>query len=104
MGTVPTLKSGLEFLLTRNSDVKKKGGFKKRGANFQQKPAPKHPLYWCGNPPKAEIVPPDQVGWSGIIYVLRVRRASEYECARPRVTASVLPAARQSPVRRRQRR
>ena len=82
MGTVPTLKSGLEFLLTRNSDVKKRGASKKGGEIFPQKPAPKHPLYWYGNPPKAEIVPPDQVGWSGIIYVLRVRRASEYECAR----------------------
>src|ERR1700738_1213188 len=70
------MKSGLEFLITRNSDVKKKGG------KFPAKTRSKTPPIVVRNPPKAEIVPPDQVGWSGIIYVLRVRRASEYECAR----------------------
>jgi hypothetical protein len=40
-------QSGPEFLLTRNSDVEKK-----RGEIFPQKPAQKHPLYWCGTPPR----------------------------------------------------
>src|ERR1700738_4049932 len=62
------MKSGLEFLITRNSDVKKKGG------KFPAKTRSKTPPILVRKPPKAEIVPPDQVGWSGIIYVLRVRR------------------------------
>jgi hypothetical protein len=40
-------QSGPEFLLTRNSDVEKKGGnfpVEKRGGIFPQKPAQKHPI------------------------------------------------------------
>src|SRR6202048_5262022 len=70
------MKSGLEFLLTRNSDVKKKGG------NFPAKSRSKTPPIVVRKPPKAEIAPPDQVSCSRTIYVLRVRRASQCGCAR----------------------
>jgi hypothetical protein len=52
MGTVPTLKSGLEFLLTRNSDVKKKGGFKKKGGKFPAKTRSKTPPILVRKPPQ----------------------------------------------------
>src|SRR6202011_6004957 len=100
MGKVPTLKSGLEFLLTRNSDVKKKGGFKKKGGKFPAKTRSKTPPILVRKPPQGRDSASRSGGLVGDHLCAEGEACERIRVRSARVTASVLPAAQQSSARR----